>query len=231
VLVVQLSRCSSGQRCSSREPTNLTDPTECAILAIAALVNRSDVVLAIIVAVATAQRLAPATRRAPATRSGATEEDVGATRVREVAAGIRSETGREISHAFNGSSVEAAGRIFGLSSSLPHLMSDGFLFPLEQQCRKIDAPLRPRYAVLMSNPDQDHHDHNDRDCGRRNCHSGGRCGPGFNCGRYGRCKPRALYSHVAGANACSTFANVLVCCAPRPRPCGCGCKGGDRNRD
>ena len=58
-------------------------------------------------AVVDAQRLASATRRTAATRSGATEEDVGATRVREVAAGIRSEDGREISHVFDGSASKS----------------------------------------------------------------------------------------------------------------------------
>ena len=45
------------------------------------------------------------------------------------------------------------------------------------------------------------------------------CGPGDNCRTYGSCHDRAKFTHVAGANACSTYQNALTCCKRRRRRC------------
>ncbi len=92
----------------------------------------------------------------------------------------------------------------------------------------------------LDDDDDDGDDDDDRDDDHHHAHAGhghaahghsaahafahGRCapapfnGPGWSCLPYGRCQPRALFSHVAGANGLSTFQNVLTCGA-RPRRC------------
>jgi len=62
------------------------------------------------------------------------------------------------------------------------------------------------------------HDHAAHAAGHGRCAPAPFNGPGWSCLPYGRCLPRALYSHVAGANGLSTFQNVLTCGA-RPRRC------------
>jgi hypothetical protein len=57
----------------------------------------------------------------------------------------------------------------------------------------------------MSHHDHDKHKH---------------CGPGDSCHGYGHCDDRARFTHVAGANACSTYQNALTCCKRRRRCCG-----------